>query len=406
MARFAYKAVMPSGDVVEGEMEANDQAMVVARLRAQGYTPIRADEVAAGGARRAAAGAWLARRRVAGRDLAVLTRELATLLGAGLPLERCLEILEDLADGPALRRLIGRVLERVRGGAALADAVAAEGDAFPPSYTSTLRAGEAGGALAPALARLADFLERAEALRQSVRSALIYPMILLVMTGLSIVVLLTVVVPQFTPLFEDAGAALPFSTRVLVALGDGLARYGWLIALAVAVLAVAARRLARNPEVRERWHGWLLAAPLLGGLIARIEAARFCRTLGTLVANGVPLLAAVAIARQGIGNAALAASVAGVEPALEEGRRLAEPLAEAGAFPRLAAHLIRVGEESGDLAPMLLEAADIYDRETRVALERLMAMLVPVVTIALGVLVAAVIMSILSAILSVYDLPF
>ncbi len=406
MSLYRYKAVSASGEIVEGEMEARSQSMAIERLREGGLLPIDADEV---GETRAAH--WLSRdifawRRVSRAEIAVVTRELATLLGAGLPLDRSLEILIELSVAEATRKVLARVLDRIRGGASVADAMAAEDGVFPRSYVSMVRAGEAGGTLEHVLDRLAKFMDRAQALKANVRSALIYPAILLGMAVLSVIVLLAVVLPQFRPLFEDAGQALPPATRVLVAAGDAVEAYWWLIALTIAAVVLLARWLLSRPAGRLRWDRWVLKMPLVGDLVAKIEAARFSRTLATLLGNGVAVLAAMPLVRETIGNSVIARSIDAVAGCLKEGKGLAQPLVEANVFPPLAMQLMRVGEETGHLEEMLLHVADIYDDEVKRTIDRMIALLVPLLTIFLGLLIAGIIVSILSAILSVYDLPF
>lgn len=406
MPLFRYKAVDPQGKTLEGEMEARDQSAVIERLHDLGHLPIRADEVAATASR-----GWLSRElftthKVSRRDVVILTRELATLLDARLPLDHSLEILIVLTDNKPARRLLEDILERVRGGASLGDALSAEGEVFPRFYVSTVQAGEASGSLELVLNRLAEFMDRSQALRESTRSALIYPVILLVMAGLSVLVLLTVVIPQFTPLFEDARAALPWPTQVIVDLGEAFEAYWWVVAIAIVGIVAVVRRQLAQPASRTRWDALVLRLPLVGDLVAKVEMARFSRTLATLFANGVTLLAALSIAKASIGNAVMVKAIDALSTSAKEGEGLARPLLEGQVFPKLAVHLVGVGEESGRLEEMLFKVADIYDREARQAIDRLLALLVPGLTIGLGLLVAGIIMSILSAILSVYELPF
>lgn len=406
MPLYRYKAVSDSGEVVEGEMMARSQAGVIDHLHDRGFVPIHADEVRAAGRGNLWRRELFARRGLSRRAVALLTRELATLIHAGLPLDRAFELLIELAEVGAAKRLLSRVLEAIRGGSTLADALAAHDGVFPSYYVSMVEAGEAGGSLDEVLERLADFMERTQVLKDKVTSALIYPMIVLLMAGLSVVILLTVVVPEFEPLFADAGQALPLSTRVVVALGAAFQHYWWAGALALAALYLVLRQQLANPVSRYRWHGLVLRVPILGDLITKIEVARFTRTVGTLMANGVALLSALAIAKHTLGNAVLAKSTDGVADSLKQGKGLSEPLLRAGLFPPLALHLVRVGEESGSLEAMLIKVADIYDQEVERATQRLLAVLVPALTVLLGLVIAAIIGSVLSAMLSVYDLPF
>ena len=406
MPQFRYKAISATGDTLEGEMEAPDQAAVVQRLQSAGHLPISTDSAAAAGAGSVLSRDLFARRRANRRDVQMLTRELATLVHAGLPLDRSFEILIDLNDEPVVSALLEAILESISGGASLADAMAEQSGIFPRYYLSMIQAGEAGGTLDVVLARLSDFMERSQAMRESVRSALIYPVILVAMSLIAVVILLSVVVPRFRPLFEDAGQALPISTQIVVGLGDAFAHYWWLILGLVVVAGVALRWQLARPAFRLGWDRMLLALPLLGDVIVRAEVARFARTLGTLIGNGVGLLGALSLATNTVGNSSLASNLEEVSDAVRQGRPLAEPLRRSGQFPPLATHLISVGEETGRLEDMLLKAAEIYDQEVSRAIERMLALLVPVLTIVLGLVIAGIIGSILAAILSVYQLPY
>ncbi|MFQ5984829.1 MAG: type II secretion system F family protein [Alphaproteobacteria bacterium] len=406
MPTYRYKAVTDSGNVVEDDMEAPSQSAVIERLHDLGHLPIRADEI-----KGPSQGGWLRRRlfatrRVSHRDVGLVTRELATLLQAGLPLDRSLEIVKNLAEKEGVSEMLAQVLDRVRGGVSLADAMASQGRAFPRFYVSMVRAGETGGALDTVLGRLADFMEKSQALTENVKSALVYPIILLTMAGVSVVLLLTVVIPQFTPLFEDAGEALPVAAQILVSVGEVFQHYWWAIGLAIVGLVLLARRELSSPVRRYRWDRVLLRSPLVGDLVAKLAAARFSRTLATLLRNGVPVITALSIVKDTLGNTVMARAVEGVAARVKEGQGLAQPLMAAQVFPDLAISLVRVGEETGQLEQMLDKVAEIYDREVQRTVERMLALLVPVLTIGLGVLIAAIIVSVLTAILSVNQLVF
>jgi general secretion pathway protein F len=411
MGRFRYRAVAASGELLQGEMDAASQATVVERLRGQGHLPLAADEIAAGAgrARRLTLMQWLRRpvfgqARVTRREVAMMTRELATLLEAGLTLDQSLKLLIELAAGEPLEDLLADLLERIQGGSSLADALAQHEKLFPRVYVSMVRAGETGGALREVLGRLARYLDEAEVLREQVKSALVYPVLLLILAAVSIVILLTVVLPQFTPLFEDAGAQLPWLTRAVMLVGDGVQHWWWLMLLGGLGVTWGARRQLRRPARRAQVDRWLLRVPLLGELLAKIDTARFARALGTLLANGVPPLTALAIVQDALANATLRRALADAATAMKDGGGLAAPLGRSGVFPRLAVHLLGVGEEAGQLDPMLLKIAEVFDRDVRSTIERLMALLVPALTIALGAIVAVIITSVLMAILSAYDL--
>ncbi|HEV7367821.1 type II secretion system F family protein [Arenibaculum sp.] len=404
MARYRYKAVGNDGEIVEGEMEAADRALASDRLRGAGHYPIRVEEIAAGSRESLLHRDLFGARPVKARQIAVITRELATLLGAGLPLDRAFTVLRGVSETGQVEKLLTGIQEKVRGGSSLADAMAAQGSVFPRYYVSMVRAGEAGGALELTLARLADLLEKAYALRESVKSALVYPAILLVFAGLSVILLLTLVLPQFEPLFEDAGEALPWGTRLFMSLGDAVERYG-LVALAVAAaVPMVLRRLLADPGRRLLRDRMLLSVPMLGSLIALAETARFTRTMGTLLSNGVPILTALSIVQETVANRSIAVTLGRAQASLKSGGGLAAPLGAAGTIPPLAVHLIRVGEETGALDTMLTKIADIYDQEVGRSVQRLLALLVPALTVILGLVVAGIISSILVAILSVNEL--
>lgn len=403
MPSFHYEAMTASGRLVSGEMEGTDDSDVIRHLQNDGYLPIRAREVRRG------LREWLNQdlfkdRRLSQKELAIATQELSTLIKSGMPLDRALDMLITLSESRRLRALLTGVLDRVRDGSGLADALEAQGKAFPPTYINMVRAGEAGGALDTTLARTADFLAKSYATRESVKSALIYPAVLVVVAGLSLFIVLTVVLPQFKPLFRDAGAALPLSTRIVMATGDFVGHYWWLGGLVGLGLLVSFRQALRTPSFAMRWHRLLLRVPLVGSLIAKAETARFCRTLGTLTANGIALTTALKLGRDTLSNRVMVRAVDRVATRMKEGEGLSQPLAETAAFPKLATHLMRVGEETGQLETMLLRVAEVFDAEVQRATERLLALLTPALTIGLGMTIAGIIASILVALISVNDL--
>lgn len=407
MPTYRYRAARAQGEIVEGTLQGVGRAEAVESLQAQGLIPIRIDEALATGRPVRATGLRLrprAKARMSHAQLIVFTRELATLLGAGLPLYQALTTLMTLADEPHVVDLIGRVRTGVQQGTSLADALAAQAGAFSGLYVSLVRAGEAGGALQSVLTGLAEYLERSKAVRDSLISALIYPAILLVAATVSVLLLLGYVVPQFMELFQGVGQALPLATRVTIAAGQFVQHYGWMLVLGALLLVVGVQRLLANPRVRTRWHGQLLRLPLVGELIRKVEVARFARTLGTLLTNGVPLLQAMGIVRGTVTNEAIAIALENVTRRVREGGSLSAPLAEENCFPPFAVHMIRVGEESGGLAAMLAKIAEVYERENEVALKRALTLLEPVLILVLGAIIAAIIMSILVAILGINQL--
>ena len=407
MPLYVYKAVTTEGKIVEGQLEGSDQRDVVQRLHALGHTPIRAQEATQAMPRRVVDFLpWITSKdRPSRHDMLAITRQLATLLSAGLELDRCLGVMIDVAENETTRKLLLTLRERIRGGGSLSDAMQAQGDVFSSLYINLVRAGEAAGALELILQRLADYLEHAEAVRESVKSALIYPVILLSVATLSVVVLLTFVLPQFTELFEDMGATLPLATQLVIGLGDITVKYGWLGLAGVVATVVAIRRAFADPEKRYRWDAWLLKAPLISALIRKMQVARFSKTLGTLLGNGIHLVAALGIVKDTLTNRALAKGMDRVIESLKHGGGLAAPLAASGVFPADAVHMLRVGEETGELDKMLLKIADVYDKEVERAIQRLLAFLEPVLILGMALVVLAIIVPLLLAILSINDIP-
>ena len=406
MPRYRYEAVDAAGETLRDELEAPTPEAVVEQLRDQGLLPLVVKE-AKGGWFRGGLGQPLfsKRRSLSHKSIIHLTQQLSSLLNAGMPLDRALTIVLGVADDEQSKALLERVQEKVRGGSSLADALEAQG-VFSRFYLNMIRAGEAGGALEVVLKRLTEFLERSRALRESVTSALIYPIILLSVAALSVIILLTFVVPQFQRLFADAGRALPLATQIVIAVGDGFRHYWWVGVVVILLLVTMMHQQLSQPESRTRWDRWFLRLPLFGDLIAKVETARLSRTLGTLLGNGVSLLNALTIVRETLSNQVLAAALGEVAEHVKTGRGLSDPLVESGDFPKLAVQMIRVGEETGQLQEMLLQVADTYDGEVQTAVKRMLTLLEPALILGLGVIIAGIIMSILVAILSLNELAF
>lgn len=394
MPLYHYKALNARGEMLDGQMDAASNAEVVLRLQEQGHLPVEALLASEGGGASVWAGLFKA-KPFGGPRLVQFTQQLATLLGAGQPLDRALTILLELPEDEAAKRTVTDVRDAVRGGTALSTALERQHGTFSRLYVNMVRAGEAGGSLHETLARLADYLERSRALQGRVVNALIYPAILLLMVGLSLLFLLGYVVPQFALMYESLEAPLPFFTQLVLWLGI-FVRDWWIVLLAVPALGLWwFDRKRRDPVFREAFDGWLLRRKLAGNLIAKVETARLARTLGTLVKNGVPLLTALGIGRNVLGNRVLSADVETAADEVKNGVSLSTALGRGKRFPRLALQMIQVGEESGALDAMLLKTADTFDQETATALDRMLAALVPLVTVVLAVIVGIVIMAIL-----------
>ena len=403
MTLFFYQAVNTAGETEEGEREALDEASCVQQLQADGYIPIRVKP--------AKSQAFLGfnlrggSNKLSNKSIVLLTGELAMLLESGLPLDRSLVVLMDLAnDNENLSKLIGRVLEKVKSGVSLADAFEQQTGVFSKFYLNMIRAGEAGGNLGEVLNRMAVYLESSQELKDTVSTALIYPTILLVMSLASLFIMLTFVVPQFSEMFASAGKALPISTQIVVGLADWLQHYWWAVIGGVVSIMIYFNVQLGNPETKKVWDGRWLKLPLVGEMILNKEVANVTRTLGTLLGNGVSILSAFIIVRETVDNLIVAAALHDTEEQIKQGKTLFDALEQKAIFPKMAMQMIKMGEETGHLEEMLLRVATIYDKQLRVSIARMLALLEPALIITLGIMIAGIIVSILLAILSVNDL--
>ncbi len=407
MTSFLYKATTREGRIVEGVMDATGKAGVISALRADGYIPL---SVAESGAAATAAGftlklpAFLDRKRVRPRDVMLFTRELTTLLEAGLPLDRSLQSLSALTESAKLKHLIGDVLLRVQQGCSLSEALAEHPEVFSSLYVNMVRAGEAGGVLDTVLARLADYLERSEETRQAIRSQLPYPIVLLLVGSGAIIVLLTYVLPKFTVMFDEIGATLPASTRLVMGASDFLQSYWWVFAVLAFGLWAAFQRYVSTEDGRAKVDGLKLKAPLWGELLRKIQVARFARTLGTMLKCGVPLLQSLDIVCAVVENLVISRALVSVQKDVSEGKGLAKPLEDVGVFPSLALQMVTVGEETGRLDEMLLVVSEHYDREVENALEGMMSMLGPVILVLVGIVAGFIMLAMMSAVFSINQL--
>jgi general secretion pathway protein F len=404
MAQFRYKAVTEAGEVVEGDLEAPTQAAVLQHLRTLGLLPIRADPRGQG-----AVGQWFSRelrrsKRIGRGELTMLLQDLSMLLRAGLPIDQALETSVAYAEKPPVKAVVKRLLDKVRSGVSLADAMAAEGDAFDRFAIGMARAGEASGALDQVLAKTAEFLERSHKSLQNLRSALLYPAILLIATVISVGIIVTVVIPSFEEIFSEAGFPLPLATRVVLGVGTLAQQTWWVPVVAGLAFLLWIVRARRTEAGRLRWDARLLKLPLIGDLLTKAEAARVSFTLGTLLTNGVPLLTALGVARETLGNAVMSKAFETVQKQVKEGKSFARPLGEAGVLPKLATHLMRIGEESGRLEDMLFRVAETYDLEVQRSIQRLLTLLVPAITVVMALMISGIIVSILLPMMSINEM--
>lgn len=417
MRDYAWRAASPQGQTQQGTMAASGPAAVTKALRDQGLTPLSIQE--ADGSMGGGPGALKIAGKVAGRslghrrvdksrvssaDILALTSELAIMLRAGLALDNALRVLIDMSHKPSVAALVQSTLDAVKGGTPLSKALAQHGNLFGDFYINMIRSGEASGQMSAVLDRLVEHMERQRALRDNVISATIYPAILLGVAVLSLIAMLGFVVPQFEKLFLDMGDALPTPTRLVMNLGQAFTNYGLFFAIGAFLLAAALMRWLKSPSGRQWWEGMLLRTPMVGQLALKYQLTLFARSLGTLLGNGVPMLTALHIATETVGNMILRQELIKVAPVVKEGGKVVQAISATGIFEPLAINLIRVGEETGRIGPMMLELANILNREVETGIKRLLTLVEPALILVLGVLIAAIIVSILLGILSINDL--
>lgn len=402
MPVFVYRAADRRGQTIDGVMEAPDARAVVERLHREAYFPIR---VAPHGEREAwfrfATGA-----RIGQRDLLALTQQLATLFEAGVPLDRALGILEELAPNPKLKVIVADLLRTVRGGGSLSDALAKHHPRpFSRLYINMVRAGEKGGVLEVTLRRLAEFLESRAAFTEAVVSALIYPLFVTIVGTGAVVFLLTFVLPRFAAIFADLKQTVPLPTQIVLTVSAAVREYWWVAAIVALGGVLAWRVWTGTPEGRLGWDRLRLRLPRIGGLTLKIETARFTRTLGTMLTSGVPMTGALAVVGEMMSNHVVARAVARLTESVTRGGTVAASMAEHTPFPPLATHMVRVGEETGRLEEMLLKTAETFEGDVRTELKRAVGVIEIVVILAMGILVAFIVVAMLLAIFSINEIP-
>jgi len=344
--------------------------------------------------------------RVSTRDILRFSQDLSGLLKAGLPVDRALSILSEVSENRKLQAIIKDVLKLVQSGSYLSDAMARHPEAFSNFYINMIRAGEAGGVLEPVLERLGIFLENRQELKDYIISAMVYPAFLMTVSGLSIIILMTFVIPKFAVIFADMGEAIPLSTKILLNISEMLRYYWWALLMACTGGIVIFQRYQKSSSGRRRVDNMKIKMPLLGQLFVKIEVARFARTLGTLVKSGVPILQALELVRAIAGNIIFSQAMKQVHDRVKEGDRISKPMTETGVFPLLAVQMITVGEESGTLDDMLLRVADQYEKTVRNLVKRFIRLLEPALILLMGLMVGFIVISMLMAIFSVNDMPF
>jgi general secretion pathway protein F len=397
MPVYAYKGLDSRGKNVGGIVDADSPKGARLKLRRTGVytTELREErqQVAAAESRTGDLSAYF--ERITPQDLALMTRQLATLVGAGLPLVECLGALADQVDNARQKRILSQVRERVVEGGTLADALKAHPRLFSDLYVNMVRAGEASGALDIVLIRLAEYTERSAQLRDKVRAALTYPMLMGLAGGAILFFLLSYVVPKVTRIFAETQQALPVMTVVLLAISNFAAGYWWLILGLVAAAVIGVRVSIRTPAGRLRFDRIVLRIPYFGKVLKKVALARFARTLSTLLLGGIPLLQSLDIVKHVVTNLVLQNAIEDGRNAIREGQSMADPLKRSGLFPPLLVHMIAVGEKSGELEQMLARAADAYDNEVEASVTALSSIMEPMMIIFMGGVVLFIVLAIL-----------
>jgi type II secretory pathway component PulF len=400
MATFFFRAVASDGKVRSGSLTGNDEKLIARELRKQGLTPIYVGVAPKGSAIEIKLPSFGGSKR---RDVLFFTQELSTLLNAGVPLDRALSITGELTERPAFRFIVLDVLRVLKGGRSLADSLATHPEYFSDLYINMVRAGEASGALAIIFERLAEFERTRDDLRSFIISSMIYPALLATVGLISVLILLLFVVPRFATIFSDPRMKIPAPTKMMMVASNFLQSYWWVGLSAAAVTLIAWSAYVRTAKGRLWWDGARLRLPLLGDALRKAETARFARAMGTLVANTVPLVQSIGIAAATLTNKTISGALVGVAQGVKRGEGIAAPVRRAGVFPPLAGHLLTVGEETGRLDQMFVRMADIYENDTRASIKRFTSIFEPLIILTMGILVGALILSMLLAITSIND---
>ena len=395
MATFVYDAVDPTGRSVKGKVEADNEQVVLAKLHEQQFHIVSLSEAKASAKVRLSGGKG---QKIKLQTLVIFSRQFATMIDAGIPIIKCLDILESQTKEDAMKAVINATRKDVKGGLSLTDAISKHPNAFSKLYINMIRAAEIGGILDTILDRLAGFLEKEMEIRGKIKSAMMYPIIVLNFAGVMVLALFLFVLPRFKEIFLSMNVEMPPVTLALFATGDFLQKFWWLILM----LGIGAFFAFKQYDKTTRGHYNIdkikLKAPIFGDLSLKLSIARFARTFGTLIASGVPMMRSLEIIGETSGNAVLAESIANARTSIREGAKISQPLAASGLFPAMVTHMIDVGEETGRLSEMLCKVADFYDDEVDAMVKGLTSLIEPMLIVFMGVLVGFIAISVMSPI--------
>jgi len=408
MASWSYKAMDKKGGEVIGIVESDSLALAINEVRSMGYFPTKVNEATGGQKRKAqrkqkGMSEFYIQFKVKPKELVMWTRQLATLIDAGLPLLRSLHVLHSQLKPCKLRDILSEMIDDIQAGTTFSEALAKHPKEFDRLFVNMVRAGEIGGMLEVVLNRLADYMEKRQALRRQVRAAMIYPIAVLTIAAGVVGFLMVRVIPTFAAVFADFGAGLPALTQRLVDLSNYMAASWWLILAYIGGFLIFIKLVRKIPYVQKGLDWLVLRLPLIGGLVVKIAVARFARTLGTLLTSGVPILQALKITRETIGNYVIEMAVDKVHDSIREGETIAAPLEETKVFPPMVVNMIDVGEETGQLDQMLMKVADVYDAEVETTVQTLLQLMEPIMIVILGFIVGTIVIALYLPIFTLGD---
>jgi type IV pilus assembly protein PilC len=388
---YSYKVKDRQGKIITGQLEADNEALVSQRLREMGYFVIEIQEEKVSLGKKEIR---IFKPKVKGKDITIFTRQFATMINAGLPLVKCLNILAEQTESPILTGVISDVQHEVEMGRSLSEALSKHPNVFKELYTSMVKAGEIGGVLDDVLLRVAATLESDDEIRRKIKSAMTYPIAMLAISLLLLLVMLVFVVPIFEKMFKDMGASLPFFTKVIMGVSHFLVSIKGVGFIAIVVIGIMLlRRWIKTPSGRRKIDSVKLKLPIFGSLFHKMSLSRFSRTLGTLVASGVPILQALEITANTVGNALVAEAVESIRAGVKEGDSIARPLGQSPLFPPMVTQMLAIGEETGALDTMLNKVSDFYDSEVSTTVESLTSLLEPLLIVGLGLVVGTIVIA-------------
>jgi type IV pilus assembly protein PilC len=397
MPYYAYTAIDASGKTVRSTMEADNEAIVLSKLRENSMQIVEVRQSSR------PSSLTIGKAKMKAKSLVIFSRQFATMIDAGIPILRCLEILTSQTKDPALRPALEAVAQDVKAGSALNEALAKHPQCFSKLYVNMIRAAELGGILDIILDRLAGFLEYEAEVKGKIKSAMMYPVLVLCFSQLMLFVLFSFVLPKFKEIFNGMNAEMPTMTRFLFGIGDFMSGSWWVVLLALGGIFMGIKMWGTTPKGRYQLDFFKLKFPIVGELNLKMAVARFCRTFGTLINSGVPIMRSLEIVGETLDNAVLTGAVDTTRLSIREGSKLSVPLANSGLFPSMVTHMIDVGEESGRLSEMMIKVGDFYDQEVESTVKGLTSMIEPLLIIFLGVVVGFIAVSVMTPIFTIVN---